>query len=186
LGIPDNQIVFLATGNFVPLKQFDKLIKTFKKLSYRSDLLLIIVGHGNKTNTDYLHSLIRKLVLKNKVILLYYLTGKSLRDLYWASDFYISAATEEGGPVSVMKAMACGLPIITTPVGVTSELMKKHDAGTFVPVKKYNEWVAILERMLDNGLPKPLDIQLARKTFHWENATRQFINIYNDLCKIYF
>jgi len=185
LGIPDNQIVFLATGNFVPLKQFDKLIKTFKKLSYRSDLLLIIVGHGNKTNTDYLHSLIRKLVLKNKVIFLHYLTGKALRDLYWTSDVYISVSRSEGSSVAVMKAMACGLPIITTSVGETAERMKKHGVGKIIPVKSCNKWTNVILEILSKEIPKALDIEIARAAYDWPNIAKRFINIYDDLVNLY-
>ncbi|MBC8551854.1 MAG: glycosyltransferase [Candidatus Brocadiales bacterium] len=186
LNIPQGKIVFLASGNFIPRKQLDKLVEVFRNIANRDDCFLHITGHGEEANTKRLASLAASLVKQRKAILYSYVGEEELRNLYWASDFYISVATEEGGPVSVMKAMACGLPIISTPVGVTSELMKKHNVGTFVPVKKYNKWVTILEKMLDNGLPNPLDIQAARDAYNWPNVAKRYIDIYHDLFKIYF
>ena len=82
--------------------------------------------------------------------------------------------------------MACGLPVVTTPVGGTSELMKENNVGAFLPVKGYKEWAAIIEGLLDNGFPVPMDIQLVRNTYQWENIARRFVSIYDDLCKMYF
>lgn len=186
LNIMDNQTVFLATGNFVPLKQFDKLIKVFQKLSDRNEFLLIIVGHGDKINTHYLHSLARKLVLQKKVIFHPYVTGKILRYLYWASDVYISVSTGEGGPASVMKAMACGLPVISTPVGETGDTMRKHGVGKFVPIRNYDEWTKAISEILDKKIPKTLDIRIAQDAYDWPNVAKRFINVYRDLCKKYY
>ncbi len=186
LNIPQGKIVFLASGNFIPRKQFDKLIDVFDSIQQRDDFFLIIAGHGDETCTKKLKSLATPLIEQGKALLHPYVRGERLRDIYWVSDLYISVATDEGGPVTVMEAMGCGLPIISTPVGETAERMKKHCVGTFMPVKKCDEWIVTIEGLLNNGLPKPLDIQTARKAYHRENVAMQFINTYHDLCKVYF
>ncbi len=186
LNVPNNRTVFLAASFFVPVKQLDKLIKVFQKLSDRSDFFLIIVGHGTKSYTNYIRSLARELVMQNKAIFHPFVTGEELRDLYWASDIYVSVSTGEGGPTSVMKAMACGLPILSTPVGETSDRMKKHGVGKFVPVRNYDEWEKVILEILDKGIPKALDIRIARDAYDWPNVARRFINVYHDLCKKYY
>jgi glycosyltransferase involved in cell wall biosynthesis len=186
INIPMEKKVFFASGNYVPRKQLDKLLEAFCSIINRNDFFLVIAGHGDKANTDLITSLAAPLVKQNKCILHPYVTGEELRNLYWASDVYISTANNEGGPVSVVKAMSCGLSVVTTPVGGTSELMKENNVGAFLPVKGYNEWAAIIERLLDNGLPRPLDIQHVRNAYQWENIARRFVGIYDDLCKMYF
>lgn len=185
LKIPQDKTVFLASGNFIPRKQFDKLIEVFKSFQQRDDFFLIIAGHGDKAYTRMLISLAAPLIKQEKVMLHHYVRGEGLRNLYWASDLFVSVATDEAGPVSVMEAMACGLPVLSTPVGETAERMKEHGVGQFVPVKNYDEWVSIIEKAIDN-LPRSLDIQPARKAYHWEYVARQFVNIYHDLCKTYY
>ena len=184
LNIPREKTVFLASGNFIPRKQFDKLIEAFNSIQERDDFFLIIAGHGDETYTRMLKSLAAPLIKQGKTLLHPYVRGKGLRDLYWASDIFISVATDEGGPVTVMDAMACGLPVLSTPVGETAERMKKHSIGKFISVRYYNEWAATIESLLNKGLPKPLDIQTARKAYHWENVTKQFIRIYRDLIHV--
>jgi len=186
LKIPQEKIVFFASGNFIPRKQLDKLIEVFKKISGRDDFFLNITGHGKESNTKLLTSLATILVKQKKAVFHSYVNVDELRKIYWASDVYISVATDEGGPVSVMKAMACGLPVLSTPVGDTAERMMKHGVGKFVPVKNYDEWVKAVLEILDKGMPKALDILIARDAYDWPNVAGRFIKVYRDLCNNYY
>jgi len=184
--VQENRTVFLAASFFVPVKQLDKLIKVFQKLSNRDNFFLIIVGQGTESYTNYIRSLARELIIQNKAIFHPFVTGKGLRDLYWASDIFVSVSTGEGGPTSVMKAMACGLPVLCTPVGETSDRMKKQGVGKFVPVKDYDEWEKAILEILDKRIPKILDLRIARDAYDWTNVARKFINLYHDLCRKYY
>ena len=185
LNIPQGKTVFLATGNFIPRKQFDKLLETFCSLINRDDFFLIIAGHGKQDYTEMLSFFAEPLVNQGKAILHPYVTGEELRNLYWASDLYVSFSTSEGSSDSIKKAMGCGLPVLSTPVGETSELMRKYKTGGFVPVHNYKEWKKTIEKILDRGLPPPIDINIARGAYHWPNAVKCFIKIYDELVILY-
>ncbi len=172
--------VFLATGNFVPRKQLDKLIECFSRIKNRTDFFLIIAGHGDDTNTNSLSTLIKPLVLQKKAFLHPYVDGAKLRNLYWSSDVYLSTATDEGGPVSVIKAMACRLPVVTTPVGVTYELLKRENAGLILPVRNYSEWQNTINNILDNGPPSLINVNAAKETFNWRVIADKFIAAYEE------
>lgn len=186
LNIPQEKMVFFASGNFVPLKQLDKLLEVFSSMQDRDDFFIVIAGHGDEANTNLLEHLIEPLVGQKKAILHPYITGEGLRDIYWASDIYVSVATGEGGPVSVMKAMACGLPVLSTPVGETAGRMKKYGVGKFVPVKNYDEWVKAILEILDKKIPRALDIKIARDAYDWPNVAKRFISIYDDLISAHY
>ncbi|MBC8553076.1 MAG: glycosyltransferase, partial [Candidatus Brocadiales bacterium] len=126
------------------------------------------------------------LIKQRKVMLHPYVREEGLRNLYWLSDLCISVATDEGCSVTVLEALACGLPVLSTEVGETAERMKKHGVGKLIPNKGYDEWTTSIECILDNGLPKPLDVQIARKAYHRKYVAIQFINIFHDLCKTYY
>lgn len=183
LGLPPSRTAFIATGNFVPLKQFDKLIEVFGRLSARRDFVLVIAGHGDEGNTKRLQAASRPLVREGKAILHPYVTGERLRNLYWASDVYVSVSTDEGASVSVMKAMACGLPVLATPVGGTSERMRRHGVGRFIPVDGYEEWKVAIEEILDKGLPPALDRAVAKEAYDWPQVARRFIGVYEDMLR---
>jgi glycosyltransferase involved in cell wall biosynthesis len=186
LNIPQEKTAFLASGNFIPRKQFDKLIEVFKGIKERDDFFLIIAGHGDKAYTGMLKSLAAPLIKQGKAMLHPYVRGEGLRNLYWASDLFISVATDEGGPVTVMDAMACGLPVLSTPVGETAERMKKHGAGRLIPNKNYDEWIKAVLEILNKKLPKAIDIPIARDAYNSPGVAGRYINIYNDLFKSYY
>lgn len=182
LKIPLHTTVFFATGNFVPRKQLDKLIKCFSSIN-RNDFFLLIAGHGDSANATLLCSLIDPLIKQNRAMLLPYIEGARLRYLYWASDIYTSTSTDEGSSVAIMKAMACGLPILSTPVGETTELLTRCSAGRFIAVDKYSEWLKVITDVLDNGPPNTLDREIARKGYDWSNIAKRFIDIYDSLVR---
>ena len=186
LNIPPGKKVFFASGNFVPRKQLDKLIEVFNSLQEREEFFLIIAGQGDQSYTDMLAGLAAPLVKHKKAILHPYVTGEELRNIYWASDLYVSVATDEGGPASVMKAMACGLPVMSTPVGETADRMRKYGVGKIVPVKKYDEWTRAILEMLEGKMPQPLDLKIAKETYDWPNVASRYIRVYDDLISAYY
>lgn len=186
LNISSGKKVFFASGNFVPRKQLDKLIEVFNTISERDDFYLIIAGQGDSSYTNMLAKLAAPLIKQNKAMLHPYVTGESLRNIYWASDIYISVATDEGGPASVMKAMACNLPVISTPVGATADIMKEYGAGKIVPVKKYSQWRTAVVEILEGRIPELLDLGIAKEAYHWPNVADRYIRVFDDLISAYY
>lgn len=179
--ISNQKVVFFASGNFTPRKQLDKLLEVFGSIQDRENFFLVIAGHGDTQNTATLNRLSESLVQHEKAMVHPYVTGEGLRDIYWASDVYLSVATEEGGPASVMKAMACGLPVVTTLVGNTADVMKKHDVGKFLSINDYYQWAKVIIEILDGDIPTPIDIGIARDAYDWKNVAKRFISVFDDL-----
>ncbi len=60
-------------------------------------------------------------------------THEGLRDaVYRASSVYLCASDSEGTPNPALEAMACGLPVVTTPVGNMPELVRDGETGFLV------------------------------------------------------
>jgi len=70
-----------------------------------------------------------------------------LADLYRASRVCVCGSTCEGGPRFTVEAMACGTPVVSTPVGVMSELVGDGLAGGLAGWDPHAVAVA-LERVL--------------------------------------
>jgi len=56
-------------------------------------------------------------------------TADELADIYRKSRVVVCASTCEGGPRFTVEAMACGTPVVSTPVGVMTELLQDGEAG---------------------------------------------------------
>ena len=53
---------------------------------------------------------------KNKVNLLNVIT----------LDMYMVTSREEGGPMGLLESMACGVPVVSTPVGMAPDLLQNN------------------------------------------------------------
>ena len=122
--------------NARPLNSYDRkgsvlLLHALRKLvdlGYRPNFL--VVGYGwEKLVTD-----LRKMNLK----VTYYANVPSdeLPSLYQKLDLYLITSLQEGGPLTLLEAGACGIPIISTPVGLAPEILTKPGCGTLL--KKIN------------------------------------------------
>lgn len=57
-----------------------------------------------------------------------YIPIEEMKDFYNSIDIYICASKEEGGPNTVLESMCCGIPIISTNVGVVQEVLGKKQS----------------------------------------------------------
>ena len=67
---------------------------------------------------------------------------KSYQDIqkfYHALDLYIIPSREEGGPRALLESMACGIPLVTTNVGMSIDLVEHQVNGWKVDVEDYED-----------------------------------------------
>jgi glycosyltransferase involved in cell wall biosynthesis len=107
------------------LNAFDLVRKTYPQAA------LLIAGDG--PIREQLERQVKDLGLENHVFLL----GErdDVGSLLGASDLYVTSSHWEGLPVSVLEAMAAGLPVIATTVGELPTLVVRQ-AGSLVPPRE--------------------------------------------------
>ncbi|OGR63582.1 MAG: hypothetical protein A2X31_05190 [Elusimicrobia bacterium GWB2_63_22] len=186
LGIGAGKKVFFASGNFVPRKQLDRLAGVFASLGGREDFFLLIAGHGGEEESRRLSDLAGPMIRTGRALLHPYASGETLLSLYHAADVYVSVATDEGGPASVMKALACGLPVLSTPVGETADALRAASAGRLVPVRNYAAWKTAVEAALSGAMPAAMDLAAAREKYDWPRVAGRYVKVFEDLERTYF
>jgi glycosyltransferase involved in cell wall biosynthesis len=184
--ISPNTRVFSMASRLTELKQVDKVIKIFVDIDKndRFDFKLLIAGYGQKEYVDYLKHISSELLNKNKILFTGYLQEEELLKLYQSSDLFISASTAEGGPVSVVKALACEIPVICTKVGGVDDILDKHKVGMLIPTYKYDLWYSHFIEILENRKKVPiLERKIAKEIFDWKSIALKFIDIYKYILK---
>jgi L-malate glycosyltransferase len=144
LGLPQDAYVVGTAGRLDPVKDLATLIKA-AGITARSErrLKLVIIGAGDERRS--LEERIDAMGLRPVVTLVGY--RKDVRQLMAAFDVYVNTSTHEGVSLTILEAMAAGLPVVATDVGGTPEVVIDQKTGLLVPVRGVTQLATALESL---------------------------------------
>jgi glycosyltransferase involved in cell wall biosynthesis len=147
---PGHPPVILAVGRLDPAKDYSGLIKAFSILRQQIDANLMILGEGPERGK--LESLAQELGLSDSVRL----PGLMMNPFPYMTnaDVFVLSSIWEGLPGTLIQAMACGCPVVSTdcPSG-PSEILDGGRYGTLVPVGAPTEMAAGIISALETSPP---------------------------------
>ena len=159
-------------------KNIKGILHAIKRVSNeRNDFEVIIVGTG----IDY-ESVVEEAknldVLDTIVHFVGEQTPEQVSDWMHQSDFFVLFSNYENCPVVLLESLACGIPIISTEVGNTHELITSKN-GRLIPVGDENALYFNIKWMLDNYKTfDKTEIQESAKPFSFEQIGMQLHDIY--------
>jgi glycosyltransferase involved in cell wall biosynthesis len=122
----------LYVGRLAAEKGLPVLFESLKLLGpEKYDFELTLVGDG--TERKSLEELARQMGIADRVVFAGFASQETVRDCLMQTDVFILPSFAEGVPVSLMEAMACGVPVIATHVGGIAELIEPGATGLLVP-----------------------------------------------------
>jgi glycosyltransferase involved in cell wall biosynthesis len=129
LNIPEDRMVLLTVRNLVSRMGLENLIAAMKDVvESMPDVCLIIGGSG--ILKDELVKLSRRLKIEGNIKFAGFIPDQDLPDYYRAADAFILPTLElEGFGLVTLEAMACGTPVLGTPIGGTKEILGKFDSS---------------------------------------------------------
>ena len=69
---------------------------------------------------------------------------------YWALDLYIIASRDEGGPMAVLESMASGVPLVSTKVGMSIDLISDGANGFLSEIEDTDALAANASRLIED------------------------------------
>ena len=184
LGLEDSHIAIGMTGNFRKVKNHHFLINAFALISSRfPNARLVLIGQGFSGDPENIekdiHALIRKYGIADKVLFLGY--RDDVHAVLPCLDIFCLTSFKEGLPLSLIEAMACGLPVVGTDVegirvviesGRNGFLVENHDSGDLARVLS----ILIADRPLRERMGKE-----GRKDAERYYSLTRFSRQYNQL-----
>jgi glycosyltransferase involved in cell wall biosynthesis len=168
----------ISVARLSAIKDFPTLLRAVPLvLPHVPDFRLRIVGNGPERPT--LESLIEELNLRAQVELL----GErhDVPDLLAESGFFVSSSQSEGISLTLLEAMAVGLPVVTTAVGGNPEIVLDGQTGRLVPA---GDPAALARAIVDHCAERdlwPAMSTLGRRRVELHFEIRQMIRNYEAL-----
>jgi len=152
LGISDNDKVILFVGTIYEFSGLENIIQKLENIKDKiKGFKFLIVGGG--PNFEKIKSLVNKKKLSSDVILTNFKPQHEIPKLISLADicinsFEVNKITDRIIPIKIFEYLACGKPVLSTPLKGTMDLLPKEDFG--IIYSPYDSFVESLSDLLDN------------------------------------
>ena len=175
-----------SAGRLFPVKRFDTFIEIARQVCQaKTHACFVIAGEGPEK--EKLESLIARYGLGAKVRLLGHV--EDMQAFYNSLDLYINTSMHEGTPMSILEAMASGLPVIVFDVAGLKEIITTGSDGFAIPEGDNSLFASRIIEMLDQ--PDFLETlgEKARKKiinrYSTERMVEGYLRLYNRMTEKY-
>ncbi|WP_299713011.1 glycosyltransferase [uncultured Tenacibaculum sp.] len=196
----DNQVVFFHSAGMNPYRKgTDYVIKAFSKSNFKTSKLIIHTQIDLLLFFPELKQLIKKLIFSDKLEII----NKTITapGLYHTGDVYVYPSRLEGIGLSLVEALCCGMPAITTNEAPMNEFVNENINGKLINVRDQQPrkdgyyWkesyvdvdhlteimnsYSIYPETLHNKKQKTLEYSL--KNFNWKENSKILLSIVKNL-----
>jgi glycosyltransferase involved in cell wall biosynthesis len=182
LGIGANERVIGIVANLRPEKNHKLLISAFSRVAeVLKDVKLVLVG------TDCMNGEIQKYAIMAKVSdrVLFLGQRDDIPELLSVFDVFCLPSIHEGLPLTVLEAMAVGVPIVGSDVMGINEIIKDGSTGLLFPAGDDEKLAErIIGALTDKGLSHGLSCaarELVVRRFSLDNKVQEYQELFNSL-----
>jgi len=108
--------------------------------------------------------------------------GDEKRDLLGKADVYVQPSHNEGMPISLLEALASGLPVVATRVGAVPEVLTDNREGFLIPP---HQPVALAESMRELALDAHRRLDMSRASYRLARTRFSTTRLCDDLMSLY-
>jgi glycosyltransferase involved in cell wall biosynthesis len=185
LGLPADRFTVLFTGNLIPAKGVDVLLRACRSNATKHpDMHIIAIGQGPER--ENLVNLAIDLGIAERVTFAGYKPLSEMPLWYQASDVFVLPSRAEGFGLSALEAMSCGKPVIVSfpPVG-EHDFVWQNRTGLLVEYGRAEQLAQALDRLASSpDLVQRLGTEarkLVERDFNWDMIGRKTAQVYRHL-----
>ena len=128
----DDEFVLLSARSFEPIYGVDVLVDAFLRLAPAEPRLrLLLLGDGSLRPS--LQRRVEQAGLHSRVRFVGAVAEEALPEYYRSADLYVSGSHSDGTSVSLLEAMACGLPVVVSDLPSNQEWVEPGVQGWLFP-----------------------------------------------------
>ncbi len=188
LGFEADESIVLYVGRFDPLKGLDRLIEALAYLRNHTRLRLVIVGGDGEQSPAYQHlwQLVLKLGLKDRVMFAGRIEHADLPPYYNAANVLVIPSRYESFGMVGLESLACGTPVVTTPVGAIERILREGQTGYVVSDYTPAALAKGIESFLSDAAaatPAPEIVRASVFEFDWSHVASAIMDQYATVLK---
>jgi glycosyltransferase involved in cell wall biosynthesis len=175
--LPDSSEVILFVGRLVQSKGVRELLTAFEELAAkRKNLYLVLAGEGNLE--PEIAAFLQRTGLRDRLRVAGPCPPVQIAQWMNAADLVCLPSYSEGCPNTIIEALACGRPVVSTAVGGVAELVNSRNGILVAPRDPQ-----ALTRALDTALERSWEAETisnsSRRT--WSDAAQETFSICEDV-----
>ena len=167
--------VLLSVGYLIERKGHHIAIEAMTRFP---DARLFIVGEGEE------HANLKALAEQHNVVDRVTFAGarpqSELSYWYSAADALVLCSSREGWANVLLESMACGTPVVATPLGGTPEVIQSPDAGRLMADRSVDALVNALGELLA-AYPSRKAVRAYAEQFDWAETTRGQLALFKQI-----
>jgi glycosyltransferase involved in cell wall biosynthesis len=152
LKLSQNTVIAIYTGRLVSYKGLPLLLRAWKEIcrSHKNVLLLLAGtgGHDIHNCESNLREYVKSADLEKDVRFLG--AVRNIPEYLQAADLFVFPTENDTFPSSLVEAMACALPVVTTPVGGIKTIVTPGENGLLVEPGNLEQLYQALDVLLSN------------------------------------
>ena len=185
LNLSVDQDLLLYVGRFTPVKGLDILLRAVSQLVKTGNRLRLIVVGGDgpaAASTQAVRRQIRQLHLGRHVHLAGRIDASVLPCYYNAADLLVVPSRYESFGLVALEALACGTPVVATPVGAMERLLVEGENGLVVQSPDSTAVArGIAAQLARDGNKRPAreSVRATVLSYGWASVARQLARLYS-------
>lgn len=186
LNLPPDEPIILFLSRLHPKKGLEYLIPALSKLTHHR-WTFVLAGNGTPEYEAEIESLLASVGIRERTYRPGFVAGEMKNILLQGSDLFALTSHSENFGVSVLEALASGLPALLTPGVALASLVEQHQLG-YVTQLDISAITSTIESYLSNSSSaKEMGIrarQLVQEQYSWEKIASGLQDIYTNILQV--
>ena len=175
--------IVLYVGRYSPVKGLDYLFKVLSYLEHLGSLRLVLVGGDGEHSRmfEHLQSEAKALNIQHRLIFTGSVDQEILPVYYSAADVLAVPSHYESFGLVALEALACGTPVVTTPVGAMKTIVQNGVTGYVAEGSDARHFAQLMEAMVlkqHQGGLLPLKIRASVTKWTWARSASLLLEAY--------
>ena len=185
LAFSDEARIVLYVGRYSPVKGIDRLLRALSHLEHLDPLRLVLVGGDDEHSQIYDHLLLlaKGLNIDHRLVFAGRVPQEILPVWYSAADVLAVPSDYESFGLVTLEALACGTPVVATPVGDMTTIIQDGVTGYVADNFDVRHFAKLLESVVlkqHQDVFSQTDIRASVTGLTWEKSAALLLEAYQQ------